>query len=79
MNVRTYIFFKKSVLDPQGQAVMKALQGMGFEKVKDVRQGKVFDLEIESEDKEKAFQIAKEACEKLLCNPIIESYEIGKA
>jgi len=64
------------VLDPQGKAIGHALNGLGFNAVGEVRQGKVIDLEIAETDREKASASVKDMCEKLLANTVIEKYEI---
>jgi phosphoribosylformylglycinamidine synthase subunit PurS len=70
MKARVYVSLKKTVLDPQGLAVRNALVGLGHAKIQDVRQGKVFEIEMEAgEDLE---LIARE----VLTNPVIEDYQI---
>jgi len=76
MTVAVNVHLKKGVLDPQGKAVHHALETLGFKDVKGVRVGKQILLEIDTDDKEKAVQIAKEAAGELLANPVIENYEI---
>ena len=74
MKVRILISLKDSVLDPQGQTVKNALHTLGYSSVKDVRQGKVFELELEGISKEKAEKIIPEISDKVLANPIIEKF-----
>jgi len=74
MKVRVLISFKDSVLDPQGQTVKNALHSLGYNFVKDVRQGKVFELELEGISEEKAKKIIPEISDKVLANPIIEKF-----
>lgn len=76
MKARIYITLKNGVLDPQGQAIDGALQSLGFSSVHGVRQGKVFDLELDETDPAKAEKIVKDVCEKLLANTVIEDYKI---
>jgi len=76
MTVAVNVHLKKGVLDPQGKAVHHALETLGFKDVKGVRVGKQILLEIDTDDKEKAVEIAKEAASELLANPVIENYEI---
>lgn len=64
---------KQGVLDPQGKAIGRALSGLGFEEVGEVRQGKVIELEVADGTDEKRI---KDMCEKLLANPVIEDYKI---
>ena len=76
MKVSTIVTLKKDVLDPQGKVVHQALNGMGFNNVKEVRQGKYFEIEIDEKDKKKAEEKAEEMCKKLLANLVIENYKI---
>ncbi len=74
MRVRILVSFKDSVLDPQGQTVKNALHTMGYAAVRDVRQGKVFEIEIEGVTKKQAEALVPEIAHKVLANPIIEKY-----
>jgi phosphoribosylformylglycinamidine synthase len=74
MRVRILVSFKDSVLDPQGQAVKNALHTMGYGAVKDVRQGKTFELELDRLTKKDAEALVAEVAHKVLANPIIEKY-----
>lgn len=74
MKVRVLVSFKDSVLDPQGQTVKNALHTLGYDFVKDVRQGKVFELEIADMSREDAEKIIPEISDKVLANPIIEKF-----
>ena len=76
MKVSTIVTLKKDVLDPQGKVVHQALNGMGFNNVKEVRQGKYFEIEIDEKDKKKAEDKAEDMCKKLLANLVIEDYKI---
>lgn len=69
-----YVTLKPGILDPQGRTVQHALEALGFAEVKDVRVGKYIRLTIQADDAEKAAQSVESACEKLLANPVIESY-----
>ncbi len=64
------------VLDPQGKAIEGALKSFGIEGIDSVRQGKVFDIEIATQDKSRAEALLKEASEKLLANLVVENYKI---
>jgi phosphoribosylformylglycinamidine synthase len=75
MKVRVLVSFKDSVLDPQGQTVKNALHTLGYEEVKDIRQGKVFEVELEGISVEEADRIIPEISDKVLANPIIEKFE----
>tara|TARA_B100002051_G_scaffold155495_1_gene147016 strand:+ start:87 stop:320 length:234 start_codon:yes stop_codon:yes gene_type:complete len=76
MKVKIIITLKKGVLDPQGKAILQTLNGMNFKDAKDVRQGKYFDIEINTKDEKKAKSLAEEMCKKLLANLVIEDYKI---
>ena len=76
MKARVFVTLKNGVLDPQGKAIGHALNGLGFEQVGEVRQGKVIDLDLAESDAGKARAALQEMCEKLLANTIIEKYEI---
>ena len=76
MRARVFVTLKPSVFDPQGTTVAEALHSLGYAAVKDVRQGKYFELEIDARTPEDARRLASEAAEKLLANPVIESYRI---
>jgi phosphoribosylformylglycinamidine synthase len=76
MKVRVFVTLKSGVLDPQGKAIGHALQGLGFDGVGEVRQGKVIDLELAETDATRARAVVKEMCEQLLANTVIEKYEI---
>ena len=76
MKVKVVVTLKSGVLDPQGKAIQQTLNGMGFTKVKDVRQGKYFDIDIDESDEQKAKQSAEEICKKLLANQVIEDFKI---
>ena len=74
MRVRINIVLKSSVLDPQGQAVATSLLGQGFENIKNVRQGKILDIEFNS--KKVDINMINEMCEGFLTNPLVEDYAI---
>jgi phosphoribosylformylglycinamidine synthase len=74
MKVRILVSFKDSVLDPQGQTVKNALHTLGYDGVREVRQGKVFELELAGVSKEEAGKLVPEVARKVLANPIIEKY-----
>ena len=76
MNVKVIVTLKNGVLDPQGKAIKQTLNGMGFSDVKEVRQGKYFDIEVNIEDEKKAKTEVEEMCKKLLANLVIEDYKI---
>jgi phosphoribosylformylglycinamidine synthase len=76
MRARVFVTLKPSVFDPQGTTVAEALHSLGYGVVKGVRQGKYFELEIDAATPEEARRVASEAADKLLANPVIESYRI---
>ncbi len=76
MKALVYIGLKPGVLDPQGRAIARSLNDLGFDEVNNAFQGKIIELDIESEDKPKAKARVEEMCEKLLANTVIESYRI---
>ena len=76
MKIKVIVTLKSGVLDPQGKAIQQTLNGMGFATVKDVRQGKYFDIDIDESDEQKAKKSAEEICKKLLANQVIEDFKI---
>ncbi len=76
MRARVFVTLKPSVFDPQGKTVTDALHTLGYDAVKDVRQGKYFELDIDARRPDEARRLASEAADKLLSNPVIESYRI---
>ncbi len=75
MKIRVLISFKDSVLDPQGQTVKNALHTLGYDYIRDVRQGKVFELEMDGISGEQLEQVIPEIADKVLANPIIEKFD----
>jgi phosphoribosylformylglycinamidine synthase PurS subunit len=65
---------KNGILDPQGKAVNSALNHLGFEEIQAVRIGKLIEMNLSVDDKQKALQIIEQACKKMLANPVIEDY-----
>ena len=76
MKARVHISLKPGVLDPQGKAIEGALRSLGVSGVTNVRQGKVFDIEIEGSDRAQAEAALKAAADKLLANTVIENYRV---
>jgi phosphoribosylformylglycinamidine synthase subunit PurS len=76
MKARVIVTLKGGVLDPQGKAIEGALKSLGVEGIASVRQGKVFDIEIEAADRQGAKDRLRAACEKLLANMIVENYSV---
>jgi phosphoribosylformylglycinamidine synthase PurS subunit len=76
MKAKVFVTLKPSVFDPQGQTIAEALHSMGYAGIGDVRQGKYFELEVGSDNAEQARALVSEVADKLLANPVIESYRI---
>jgi phosphoribosylformylglycinamidine synthase subunit PurS len=76
MKARVFVTLKKSVFDPQGKTIADALHSMGYTGVGDVRQGKFFELELDAASADQAQQLATEVADKVLANPVIESYRV---
>jgi phosphoribosylformylglycinamidine synthase subunit PurS len=76
MRARVTVTLKSGILDPQGKAIEGALRSLGLSGIASVRQGKVFDIEIEGADRAAAEAVLKDAAEKLLANTIIENYRL---
>lgn len=76
IKARITVTLKNGVLDPQGKAIEHALGGLGFGGVGGVRQGKVFDVELQEGDRAKAEADLKAMCDKLLANTVIENYAV---
>ena len=78
MKFSVTIILKKDVLDPQGKVVQNTLKDLGFLNLKNIRQGKFFEIELNENDEQKAENAVKQMCEKLLANLIIEDFKISK-
>ena len=76
MKISVIVTLKKDVLDPQGKTIKKALEGMSFKNINDVRQGKYFEIDINEKNQKKAEEKVEEMCKKLLTNHVIENYKI---
>jgi len=76
MRARVFVTLKPSVFDPQGRTIAEALHSLGYGSVEDVRQGKYFELDVKAIDTAQARALAAEVADKLLANPVIESYRI---
>ena len=76
MKVKVIVTLKNGVLDPQGKVIKSALDGMGFNNINEIRQGKYFEIEINEKDKKKAEEQVENMCKKLLANLVIEDYRI---
>lgn len=76
LKAKVHVRLKDGVLDPQGAAIGRALQHLGFAGVGDVRQGKLIELELAETDRDAARQEVERMCKTLLANPVIETYRI---
>jgi phosphoribosylformylglycinamidine synthase len=76
MRARVYVTLKPSVFDPQGRVVADALLSLGYQDVRDVRQGKFFEVELDASDPAAAKARVTEMADKLLANPVMESYRV---
>ena len=76
MKISVIITLKKDVLDPQGKVIQQTLDGMGFNEINEVRQGKYFEINTKESDPKKAKTQVEEMCKKLLANLVIENYKI---
>ena len=74
MKARVYVTLKKTVLDPQGQTIQRALSNLGYQSVKQVRQGKVFELELDGPSKPQAREQLERIARDVLTNPVIEEF-----
>jgi phosphoribosylformylglycinamidine synthase subunit PurS len=79
MRVKIFVSLKNGVLDPQGKAIERSLQTLGYGEVREVRVGKYLEFDVEATSRETAEARVREMCDKLLANPVIEDYrfEIG--
>jgi len=76
MKVQVHTTLKEGVLDPQGKAVEAALNNLGFSGINKIRQGKLFDIDLDTDSKEEAEKLTIEICKVLLANMVIEDYTI---
>tara|TARA_B100000482_G_scaffold175281_1_gene144301 strand:+ start:98 stop:340 length:243 start_codon:yes stop_codon:yes gene_type:complete len=76
LKISVIVTLKKDVLDPQGTTIKKALEGMSFTNVNNIRQGKYFEIELDEKNQKKAEDKVNDMCKKLLTNLVIEDYKI---
>ena len=76
MKANIIVTLKTGILDPQGNAIEGALKSLDFSGIESVRQGKIFEIELSTDDRAKAEDLLKRACEKLLANLIVENYRV---
>jgi len=79
MKARVFVTLKPSVFDPQGHTIAEALHSIGYPQVADVRQGKYFELDLAVPDRADAERLAAEVADRVLANPVIESFRIELA
>lgn len=77
MKALIHVTLKPDVLDPQGKAIQRASASLGYTDVASVRQGKLFEVELDAADEAAARRLLEELCQKLLANPVIETYRIA--
>lgn len=73
-NVRVYVTYKESILDPQGEAVRGAVHRMGFDEIEDIRIGKYFEIKVSDTADRSVEEVIETICDKLLANVVMESY-----
>ena len=78
MKAIVHVLQKPDVLDPQGKAIQRACASLGYQSVRSVRQGKVFEIELDAADEARARSLVAELCQKLLANPVIEDFSIER-
>jgi phosphoribosylformylglycinamidine synthase len=76
MKISVIITLKKDVLDPQGKVIHQTLDGMGFNNINEIRQGKYFEIDTKENDAKKAKEKIEDMCKKLLANLVIEDFKI---
>lgn len=76
MRARVFVRLKRGILDPQGAAVRRALEGLGYREVKDLRVGKILELELDAGEPAQARGRIEEMCRRLLANPVTEDFQV---
>ena len=76
MKAIVHVTLKRDVLDPQGKAIQRASASLGYDALRSVRQGKLFEIELDAPDEQKARALLDELCDKLLANPVIEDHRV---
>ncbi len=76
MKARVFVTLRNGILDPQGKAIEGALRALHLDGIRNVRQGKVFDIELDAADSRTAEALLREACEKLLANQVVEDFQV---
>jgi phosphoribosylformylglycinamidine synthase len=78
VKARVFVSLKPSVFDPQGHTIVEALQSLGYDTVADVRQGKYFEVDLNVPTRAEAERLAAEVADRVLANPVIESFRIER-
>lgn len=73
-NVKVYVTYKESILDPQGEAVRGAVHRMGFDEIDDIRIGKYFEIKVSKQEERSVEEVIETVCDKLLANVVMETY-----
>jgi phosphoribosylformylglycinamidine synthase PurS subunit len=76
MKAQVFVTLKSGILDPQGKAIEGALKSLGIDGIGSVRQGKIFEIELATNDRTAAERLLRDACEKLLANQIVENFQV---
>ncbi len=76
MKARVHVMLKPDVLDPQGKAIQRAAGSLGYDGVRAIRQGKLFEIDLDAADEDQARALVTELASKLLANPVIESFRV---
>jgi phosphoribosylformylglycinamidine synthase len=76
VKAKVYVTLKPSILDPQGKTIAQALHTMGYDAIQDLRQGKYFELDLDVDSHEEAKKMVAEVANRVLANPVIESYRV---
>ena len=79
MKARVFVTLKPSVFDPQGRTIAEALHSLGYDHVGDVRQGKFFELDLDVPSAEAARALAQDLADRVLANPVIETFRVEVA
>jgi len=75
LTAEIHVTLKEGVLDPQGTTLNRSLENIGYKGLKEVRMGKLIQLKLDLDDKQKAKELVEELCQKVLTNPVIEQYQ----
>lgn len=76
MKARVFVRLKEGVLDPQGKTIQRSLVSLGYDEVSGVRQGKIFEVDLDAQDVGRARERLEEMCRRLLSNPVIEDFQV---